>query len=76
MSFFDTVLARIVADGSLCGFMDAHEKKIDRLKKLGFYVDLDDKKRVRNTPAAITRETAKDRLDFARDVLSALRAQM
>lgn len=76
MSFFDTILARIIADGSLNRFMDAHGKKIDRLKQLGFYVDLDDKKRVRNTPAAITRETAQGRLDFARDVLSALRAEM
>jgi AbiV family abortive infection protein len=76
MSFFDTVLARIVAEGSLNRFTDAHGKETDRLKQLGFYVDLDDKKRVRNTPAVITRETAQDRLDFARDVLGALRAQM
>ena len=76
MSLFDAVLARIVADGSLGRFSQAYGKETDRLKQLGFYVDLDDKMQVRSTPAQITRETAKDHLDFLRDVLETLRAHM
>ncbi len=76
MSLFDAVLARIIADGSLWRFSQAYGKATDRLKQLGFYVDLDDKMQVRSSPGEITREIAKDRLDFARDVLETLRAHM
>lgn len=76
MSLFDAVLARIVADGSLGRFSQAYGKETDRLKQLGFYVDLDDKMQVRSTPAQITLETAKDHLEFVRDVLETLRAHM
>jgi hypothetical protein len=41
MALFDAVLARIISDGSLGRFSRAHVKETDRVKQLGFYVDLD-----------------------------------
>jgi len=76
MALFDTVLAKISADGSLARFSRASGKEIDRLKQLGFYVDIDDQNRVRATPAQITREIAEDHLQLVRDVLEALRSRM
>jgi hypothetical protein len=69
-----SVLARIVSDGSLGRFSRAHVKETDRVKQLGFYVDLDDQMRVRLTPSQVTSELAKDRLNFAREVLETLRS--
>src|SRR6267142_3938089 len=74
MALFESVLARIVSDGSLGRFSRAHVKETDRVKLLGFYVDLDDQMRVRSTPSQVTSELAKDHLNFARDVLETLRS--
>jgi AbiV family abortive infection protein len=76
MALFDAVLAKISADGSLARFARASLSEIDRLKQLGFYVDVDDQNKVRATPAQITREIAEDHLQFVRDVLKALRSRM
>jgi hypothetical protein len=73
MALFESVLARIVSDGSLGRFSRAHVKETDRVKQLGFYVDLDDQMRVRSTPSQVTSVLAKDHLNFARDVLETLR---
>jgi AbiV family abortive infection protein len=62
MALFDAVLARIVSDGSLGRFSRAHVKETDRVKQLGFYVDLDDQMRVPSTPSQVTPELAKDHL--------------
>ena len=75
-NLFDSVLARIVSDGSLGRFSRAHVKETDRIKQLGFYVDLDDQMRVRSTPSQVTSDLAKDHLDFARDVLETLRSHL
>jgi AbiV family abortive infection protein len=74
LALFDTVLAKISTDGSLARFSRAFGKEIDRLKQLGFYVDVDDQNQVRATPAQITLEIAEDHLQFVRDVLETLRA--
>ena len=74
MALFESVLARIVSDGSLGRFSRAHVKETNRVKQLGFYVDLDDQMRVRSTPSQVTSELAKDHLNFARDVLETLRS--
>ncbi len=74
MALFESVLARIVSDGSLGRFSRAHVKETDRVKQLGFYVDLDDQMRVRSTPSQVTSVLAKDHLNFARDVLETLRS--
>ena len=76
MPILDVVLARIVADGSLGHFSRAYGKETDRLKQHGFYVDLDSKMQVRSTPAQITRETAKDHLEFVRDLLETVRTHL
>jgi len=76
MALFDTVLAKISEDGSLARFSWASGKEIDRLKQLGFYVDIDDQNQVRATPAQITREIAEDHLQLVRDVLEALRSRV
>ena len=76
MALFDAVLARVVADGSLGRFSRAYGKETDRLKQLGFYVDVDDQNQVRATPTQITREIAEDHLQFCRDVLRTLRYRM
>lgn len=76
MALLDAVLAKVAADGSLARFSRAYGKETDRLKQLGFYVDVDEQNRVRATPTQITREIAEDHLQFARDVLETLRAHM
>lgn len=76
MVLFDAVLAKISANGALARFSRASRKEIDRLKQLGFYVDIDDQNQVRATPAQITREIAEDHLKLVRDVLEALRSRM
>jgi AbiV family abortive infection protein len=62
MGLFDAVLAKITADGSLAHFSRAYGKETDRLKQLGFYVDVDEQNQVRATPTQITREIAEDHL--------------
>jgi AbiV family abortive infection protein len=78
MMLFDAVLAKITADGSLAlaHFSRAYGKETDRLKQLGFYVDVDDKNQVRTTPTQITREIAEDHLYLCRDILKTIQSHM
>ena len=64
MALFESVLARIVSDGSLGRFSRAHVKETDRVKQLGFYVDLDDQIRFLSTPSQVTSELAKGSSQF------------
>jgi hypothetical protein len=76
MPLFDEVLAKVVDDGSLMRFVDAYRRQTDRVKQLGFYVDLDDQMRVVSTPAHVTEELARDHIEFVRDVIETLRVHL
>src|SRR6267142_5530709 len=64
MALFESVLARILSDGSLGRFSRAHVKETDRVKQLGFYVDLDDQIRFLSTPSQVTSELSKGSSQF------------
>ena len=72
---FMAAFKQVMADGSLQHFARAYGKEFERIKKRGFYVDIGAKMKVLSTPAAISRDIAKEYLDLFDDVLETLTAQ-
>lgn len=72
LELFIAAFERTVADGSFRRFSQAYSKQFERLKKQGLYVDIGSNMKVISSPAQITRDVAKDQLDFIRELLKIL----
>jgi AbiV family abortive infection protein len=73
---WDDVLDRITKDGSLGRFVQAQDKRFDRLKQRCLYVDLKADGSVTSSPQQVRKDEAAEAIEVMQQVLMQIRMSL